>query len=281
MNNYLWLVRREFWENRAIWIIPGVIGGLLLLVALFGKVDVDSITLSTDGHSIGAMILFLFGAAFFVVMSLYSTWYLLDCLYADRKDKSVLFWKSLPVSDSETVLSKLAMALLIIPLVYFVAADITTVLIAFIVSVRFGGLVGGALWHPGVWLELQAIWLYLIVTIAIWYLPVAGWLLLVSAWANRAVMLWSLLPPLVLLWAESQFLGSHVLASQLQDRLFSGYLDAAFSEKAAHVKSTAESIWPLLDPKGFLATPATWIGVAVGAALLAATIQVRLRRTET
>ena len=88
--------------------------------------------------------------------------------------------------------------LIVIPLVYFVAADSPTLLMAFIVSMRAHAYVGSALWQPDLWLQLQVLWLYLIVTTAIWYLPVAGWLMLVSAWAKRAVMLWSILPPLAL-----------------------------------------------------------------------------------
>jgi ABC-2 type transport system permease protein len=194
MNTYSWLIRREFWENRAIWIIPTVIGIALTLAALFGRVDVASLPPPSQTREYGGMVLFLFGVVFFAVMSVYSTWYLLDCLHADRKDRSILFWKSLPVSDTATVLAKLLTGLLVIPFVYFLAADATTLLIAFIVSVRAGASVAGALWHLDVWLQLQVLWLYLIVTVAIWYLPFSGWLLVVSASAKRAVVFRHSLP---------------------------------------------------------------------------------------
>ena len=124
-------------ESRAIWVVPLVIGGLLMLGSLFGRVD---ITLpGRAGPAGGGPVLFAFGITFVLVMSIHSTWYLLDCLYAERRDRSILFWKSMPLSDTETVLSKLATALLVIPLVYFAVADLTTLLIAFIVSVRARG----------------------------------------------------------------------------------------------------------------------------------------------
>jgi ABC-2 type transport system permease protein len=289
MNIYPWLVRREFWENRAIWIVPAAIGAALTLAALFGRVDFDPVTEVDKSRQLGGMVLFGFGVTFFAVMSVYSSWYLLDCLYADRKDRSILFWKSLPISDTATVLAKLFTALIAIPLVYFVAADVSTLLMAFIVSVRARSTVGSALWQPDVWLQLQVLWLYLIATTALWYLPFTGWLILVSAWARRAVMLWSILPPLAAFLLERWFFGTHVLGTALQARAL-GYLPHAFKEwanpsgwaaSALDRQTTAPvSVWHMLDPLGFLASPATWAGVVVGIAFIVGAIQLRLRRTE-
>jgi ABC-2 type transport system permease protein len=201
----------------------------------------------------------------------------------------VLFWKSLPISDATTVLSKLATAVIVIPLVYFAAADLTTLLMAFIISVRASSLLGGALWQADLWLQIQALWLYLILTTAIWYLPVAAYLLVISAWARRAVMLWSILPPLALILGERWFLGSHVIAHQLGVRLF-GFAGLAFNANLASWASstaadhdatrTAANIWSILDFGGFISSMDTWVGVAAGAALIIGAIQLRMRRTE-
>ena len=290
MNTYSWLVRREFWENRAIWIVPIVIGAALTLAALFGRVDFAALSSPAQNRVLGGTALFAFGVTFFVVMSIYSSWYLLDCLYADRKDRSVLFWKSMPISDTATVLAKLFTGLIAIPLVYFIAADVSTLLIAFIISVRARSTFGNALWQPDIWLQLQALWLYLIVTSAIWYLPFAGWLLVVSAFAKRAVMLWSILPPLALYLLERWFFGTHVVGTALADRAL-GYIHRAFHDMSDHTAwvktvidndtiTTPGSVWSLLNPLGFLSSPATWIGVIVGIAFIAGAIQFRLRRTE-
>jgi ABC-2 type transport system permease protein len=211
-------------------------------------------------------------------MMLYSTLYLLDCLYDDRRDRSVLFWKSLPISDTDTVLSKLLVALVAIPLVAFVAADVTSLIVAFIVSVRARAMVGGSLWEAGTWLQIQGLWMYVIVTCGIWYLPVAGWLLMVSAWVKRAPMLWSVLPLLVVYLIERFFLGTHYLASLLGYRL-GGYAQAAFhgSWNAGDVSSSA---WHFMNLGGFFGNYATWLGLAVGVAMIVATIQMRMRRTE-
>jgi ABC-2 type transport system permease protein len=128
------------------------------------------------------------------------------------------------------------------------------------------------------------------VTTAIWYLPFAGWLIAVSAWAKRAVMLWSILPPLALYLLERWFFGTHVVGTALTERAL-GYIPRAFhdmSDRTAWVTTvidrdtitTPGSVWRLLDPLGFFSSPATWIGVIVGAAFVAVAIQLRLRRTE-
>ncbi len=291
MTTYIWLIRREFWENRAIWIVPALIGGALTLAALFGRVEIVALTSAEQNRSVAGMILFAFGVVFFAVMSLYCTWYLLDCLYADRKDRSVLFWKSLPISDTATVLSKLFVGLIAIPIVYFLAADLSTLLMAFVISLRARSSFGSALWRPDLWLQLQALWLYVILTTAIWYLPLAGWFLLISAWAKRAVTLWSILPPLAAILAERLFLGTYHTVDLLKHRIL-GYVPLAYYDVSHRERwvttvigtddtiTTPSSVWSLLNPIGFLSSPATWIGVLVGAALIYGAIQLRTRRTE-
>jgi ABC-2 type transport system permease protein len=297
MNTYLWLMRREFWENRAIWLVPAALGALLVLAALFGgyqvvgAVDLTTVRSVIQAGALDGMI--MISMTFLGVMALYSTWYLLDCLYGDRKDRSILFWKSMPISDAATVISKLGMALVVIPLVYFAFADLTTLLMAFIISVRSGGSIGSSLWRGDLWLEIQGLWLYLIVTTAIWYLPVAGWLLIASAWAKRAVILWSILPPLALILAERVFLGTHVTAGQLGARLgLLGYASHALkytpgsenwvSTEIGHDTITAPvSLYRFVNAGGFFSSPETWIGAAVGIALTVCAIQLRMRRTET
>jgi ABC-2 type transport system permease protein len=297
MSTANWLVRREFWENRAIWLIPAVFGGLLILASLFGGYhvvgaeDLMTVRLVVQAGALDGMI--IIAVMFFIVMAIYSTWYLLDCLYADRKDRSILFWKSMPISDTAMVISKLGTALILIPLVYFAFADLTTLVMAFIISVRANGSIGSSLWQGDLWLQIQVLWFYLIGTAAIWYLPIAGWLLAVSAWAKRAVILWALLPPLALAVAERVFLGTHVIAAQLAARIGpGGYASHALqytpgaenwitTEIGRHgTIETPVSLYRFLNAGGFFSSPATWIGAAVGAALIACAIQLRIRRTE-
>ena len=274
MNTNTWLIRREFWENRAIWMIPAVFGALLILAALFGQVSIPKLTSPLEMHEAAGAFQVIVGVMFFVVMSVYSTWYLLDCLYADRKDRSILFWKSLPISDAKTVLSKLLVGMVLIPLVYFAAADATALIAAFILSIRARASIGSALWQPDVWWQIQVLWVYSIITAALWYLPIAGWLMLVSAWAKRAVMLWAVLPPLVLYILERVFFGTHTIGNVFARRM-AGWPLAAFNG-AKHVWTEGSgvvdnngvpvTVWHLINPSGFFTSAETWIGAAVGIA---------------
>ena len=125
-------------------------------------------------------------------------------------------------------------------MVYFVVADLTTLIIAFIVSLRARSWLGASLWNPEIWLQLQVLWIYLILTIAIWFLPVAAWLLLVSAWAKRSVTLWSIMPPLALVWAERMFFGTHWIGDALSDRLMTGYPATAFHDFTGSLAAAAQ-----------------------------------------
>ena len=288
MNTNVWLIRREFWENRAIWMIPAIFGALLILAALFGHGDIPTLDSNAKVRDAGGIFLIIVGLMFYSVMALYAGWYLLDCLYADRKDRSILFWKSLPISDVQTVMSKLVVALIVIPVVYFIAADVTSLIVAFILSVRARQSLGSALWQSDLWLQVQVLWIYTIFASAVWYLPVVGWLLAVSAWAKRAVILWSILPALVLYLIERVFFGTHVIGQVLAKRL-GGMAPVAYyasKEVFSHDKISATagdgpaSVWQLIDMRGFLSTPDTWIGAAVGVALIVLAIQLRMRRSE-
>ena len=289
MNNSNWLIRREFWENRAIWMIPALFGGLLLLAALFGQVSIPRLTSPQESEEAASAFLVIVGAMFFLVMGVYSTWYLLDCLYTDRKDRSILFWKSLPLSDATTVLCKLLVGMIIIPLVYFAAADATALIAAFILSIRARASIGSALWNGDVWWQVQALWMYAILTTAVWYLPVAGWLMLVSAWAKRAVMLWAVLPPLLLYIFERVFFGTRMVGHIIMRRLIawpsvsfngSNYILPHGDGVVDNAGSPLPSVWHLINPSGFFSSAETWIGVAVGVVLIGVAIQLRMRRSE-
>jgi ABC-2 type transport system permease protein len=297
MKTYTWLIRREIWENRAIWTLPAGVGLLLVLGALFGQLHLPPIDSAAAPYLLGGIVMLAASATFLLILSIYSFWYLQDCLYTDRKDRSVLFWKSLPVSDAATVIAKLTTGLIVIPLVYLVFADVTTAIIAFTITIRGSmhsisvGHLGAGLWQPQLWWQLQVLWIYLIATLAVWYLPVAGWLLLVSGWVSRAVILWTLLPPLALYLLEKLFLSTHVVGSQIADRLGPGYFWRAFrvaddgqawlsSNLAPDAATTSHGLLELLNPVGFLSSPATWVGALVGIGLIYGAILVRQRRSD-
>jgi len=287
MNTTFWLIRRELWENRAILTMPAVIGLLLVLVALFGQIQLDAGDLAQiheavtgQGSYLAERLFLAISVVFLLIMGVYSSWYLLDCLSAERRDRSVLFWKSLPISDTATVLSKLGTALLVIPLVYFGFAVLTNLLLASILSIRLRVLQGVGLWSAGNWFDFELVWLYIIATLALWFLPVAAWVMLVSAWARRAVLLWTTLPLLAVMLLEHYFVRSDWFMREVWLRIGYGYLVAAFAIDNETVFSPSTTLRHALSPLAFVSEPETLIGIGVGVALLVATVQVRLRRTE-
>ena len=135
MNRFLWLVRREVWEHKAIWVAPSIVIGCLLLLILTGNVHLgpfsgsggadmfDKVPRDTQLKLLSIVYAGL-ALVVFMVMGIVAFFYSIDALYADRRDRSVLFWKSLPLSDLETVLSKFATAIVVIPLVALAASAI-------------------------------------------------------------------------------------------------------------------------------------------------------------
>jgi ABC-2 type transport system permease protein len=126
----------------------------------------------------------IMGTAFIV-----GIFYSLDALYGERRDRSILFWKSLPVSDLTAVLSKLIIPLAILPLVSF-AISLATQFIMLLLSnvILLGsGVNVAALWTEVSFFHVSVVLLYHLLTVhGLWYAPFYGWLLLVSAWATRA-----------------------------------------------------------------------------------------------
>lgn len=300
MNRLLLLIRREFWEHRAFVIAPAIVAVVMLIVAIFGVNDFANVhvelpsefRLAEHHQAALAAVLAALTLPFWIVMSTVVVFYLLDSLYADRKDRSVLFWKSLPVSDGVTVTSKLLTAAVALPLLTFAVALATNLLVALISSVRLSGIDGLDIWRiawePRSWFGVHVLLLYAVIACMLWILPVVAWLLIASAWARRAVILWAALPPLVLMYVEQKLIGTFYVASALRDR-FVGWFSAAFDEEAArsnHVTLDGESIpWPaaltdVVDPVGFLSSPGLWIGLVTAAAFLWGAIQIRRRRTE-
>lgn len=298
MKTLIWLVRRELWQYRAgVLLLPLGLGAGLVVGAIFGHVSVNLDTpdgVVTAGRALlpnqplNFLVLLAIAATFYAMMTLYLSWYLTDCLYADRKDRSVLFWKSMPVGDGATVLLKLAMAVLVIPVLYFLAADVTGLLFELVFSLKSMPPSRLGPWNAEVWLHFHYLWLYILFTSAIWFLPFTAWIMLMSAWARGAVALWCLVPPIGLILAEHLLLGTDRVWSWLRDRLWDGYLEAAFrSSTAVQVETyhdlklglqalaTPGELTAGFDPRGFLASPQTWAGLAIGIALLYAVLQLR------
>lgn len=219
MKKFMMLMRREYWENRgALQTTPIVIGSLMIIGMLIAIITVSVFSVRVNGEEfiysqvVGQLEkispemmrvqydVFLQGTAYFFFLVLFFVvfFYCLGSLYDDRKDRSVLFWRSLPVSDTATVMSKLATALLMAPLIMFVVVAITQIILMVIASVMvmFAGLSPWTyVWQPA---QLFLSWGVLLLTILIaglWSAPVFAWCILCSAFAKSKPFLWAVFVP--------------------------------------------------------------------------------------
>ena len=191
-----WSVKRELWENRYVYIVPLAVAAVALfafLIATIGRAmsTSDMVQRRAILEEPYTFVTSLIMAAAFIVGLIYC----LEAMHGERRDRSILFWKSLPVSDLITVLSKLSIPLVILPLFSFaivVVAQITMLLLSTIVLVG-NGISAGPLWTR-LFQMLLGLLYHLATVHMLWYAPIYAWLLLVSAWARRAVFLWAALP---------------------------------------------------------------------------------------
>jgi ABC-2 type transport system permease protein len=278
--SFYWSVRREFWENRLIYIAPlgaaaiflvsFVINTILLRFRMHGVWPVDAarqhdaLTLPLAlPHELSAAL--IMGIAMVV-----GIFYSLDALYGERRDRSILFWKSMPVSDLTTVLSKMAIPLVIIPVLSYAIVLVTHFIMLLMASTLLVGSGANiaALWTQESFFRFSLDLFYHMLTVhGLWYAPLYGWLLLVSAVAPRAPFVWAVLPPFVIWAVEKMAFNTTYFLSLLQVRL-TGPQDPEMPQNANLMSS--------LIPHHFFDQPGLWIGLAVAAVFLA--ITVRLRR---
>ncbi len=273
-----WSVRRELWEFRSIYIAPLVAAAVVLfgfLISSFAGIWEKALSLDPSQPKVAEpynfAALLIMGSTFLV-----SLFYCLEALHAERRDRSILFWKSLPVSDLTTVLSKATVPLVILPLLTFAVIAVTQwiMLLISIAVLSVSGQSVAALWSHLSLFQMWVVLLYHLVTIhALWYAPFYGWLLLASAWARRAPLLWAFLPPLAIgVFEKIAFRTSH-FAAMLGHRFGGGPEGTEFTKGGMAMDPLMH-----LTPLHFLISPGLWIGLAITAAFLAAAVQLRRHR---
>jgi len=313
------LIRREFWEHKSLWIAPLVWVGLILFFSTWGVIQLplehgadalvsgqssdqmhmseqdrerlrDAMKLPEDRkQSIFAFSFLAFFGMISVFMTIVVFFYLIDCLYTERKDRSILFWKSLPISDSNVVLSKLAVAMVVVPIGVIALTAVTQILIYIVVSIRLHGSVMSAVlpdWSFIAWLRSQAVALGMMLGGVLWYAPIAGYLLLLSSWTKNKVFLWAILPPIALPVLEKVFLKSDYVLEFLGQR-FTGYIQLMKLDPNAfeagnnqHMPAVSE-VYNAFHLSNVFLSAEMWIGVAAAAAMVFATIRIRRYRDDT
>ena len=269
---FFWCLRRELWENPLIYVVPlaaaavFIIGFLINMISLRYHLHGASNHVLTVPYELSAAL--IMGTALLV-----GIFYSLDALYGERRDRSILFWKSLPVSDLTTVLSKLSIPLVIIPVLSYAITVVTQFIMLLLSSVVLlgSGADIAALWTHGFFGHVSlGLFNHMFTVHGLWYAPLYGWMLLVSAWAPRAPLIWAVLPPFVISGVEKiAFNTSHFLA-MLQVRLSGPQNPAA---------TTPSGMDAMTDvPHGFFSEPGLWIGLIIAALFIAAAVRLRRYR---
>jgi ABC-2 type transport system permease protein len=321
MKTFYWLVKREFWEHRGgfFW-APVITGGVFLLLNIMGIItaevlgashgihfgasgglqrviaDMDAGDLSKVGFALdiamySAMVLLT------VVLGFVVFFYCLGALYDDRRDRSILFWKSLPVSDTSTVLSKIVSGTVLAPVIAVIVGIVVGMLQLLILAITLS-FHGVNVWqllllaHP---FRIMFNLIGYIPLYVLWALPSVGWLLLCSAWARNKPFLWAVALPvatgLVISWFG--IMGLFDLPTTwfwkniVQRGLFStfpgtGSVFGANGESIAHnvAGNPNMDFMNLANTYQLLASPNLWIGVLIGAGLLAGAIWFRRWRDD-
>jgi ABC-2 type transport system permease protein len=282
---FFWSVRRELWENKSIYLAPLVAAAVVLFgfgITAFRLPQLRMNALALESVRQRSAIEVPYDVAAMMIMFtvfIVGIFYCLDALHGERRDRSILFWKSLPVSDHTAVLSKLFVPMAILPVITFVVV-IATQLIMLLLStaVLLPSGLAGTTWQLLPWPRLASILLYGLVTSALWEAPIFGWLLLVSSWAKRATFLWAILPWLAIGAIEKLAFDTTYFMRMLVQRLTGGF-NVGFVvveyPKDAHVPIVDRLTH--FDPLKFLSSPGLWIGLVIAAVFLIGAI--RLRRS--
>ncbi|PKM16600.1 MAG: hypothetical protein CVV05_19860 [Gammaproteobacteria bacterium HGW-Gammaproteobacteria-1] len=321
MKTFPTLLKREFWEHKGgfFW-APIVASSAFLILSMMavitaeviGKksgVQINGIHINALTDKLGPDAMSKLGMGLDVSFFMAATWayvtlafvvffYCLGCLFDERKDRSVLFWKSLPVSDRDTVLAKVASAIVVAPLIATVVGVIAGfgffVLISAVVFFH-GGNPLALIWGPANPLTVVFNLFAALPVYVVWALPTVGWLMLCSAWAKSKPFLWALMIPVLsgilvswfdvmqLFSLKTGWFWSHVVARLLgsalpgADILFRG--DMEMFERMNGPEDMA-SLFGAGHAWAGLASVEVWLWAAAGAAMIVAAIRLRRWRDD-
>ena len=274
-----WSVRRELWECRSMYLAPFGVAAVFLFGFLISVGRLPHHMRVLDPAKQHEALVTPYELATGLIMGtafILGFYYTIEALQAERRDRSILFWKSLPVSDLTTVLAKASIPIVILPLLSYVITVATQLIMLLLTSAV---LLGSGMSATPLWTQLSLFQnslglLYHLVTVhMLWYAPIYAWLLLVSVWARRVAFLWAILPPLVVFTVEKIAFNTSHFASFVVYR-FTGPQD--FNMRA----SSSGMVMPLqqLGPGQFFSTPGLWVGLLAAAVFLVAAARLRRYR---
>jgi ABC-2 type transport system permease protein len=274
---FYWSLRRELWENRWLYLAPLATAAVFLIgfvitagsipARMRGLTGLDAI----EQRKAIAQPYDMASGFLMAIAMIVAAFYSLSALGGERRDRSILFWKSMPVSDRTAVLAK---ALIAIFLVQLFTVAVTVVLQFFMLVVNSAVLVGSGLsvarlWSAVVPFEMWLMLFYHLMTVhALWHAPFYGWMLLISGWARRAAFLWAALPVVAIFALEKLLFHTTHFMDFVSYRL-AGVPGVVF------VRDFPTDPMTELSPLHFLISPGLWIGLAFTALCVAGAVRLR------
>lgn len=279
-----WFLKREIWEHKGavVWTpvaISAVTIVLSIAASIFALYSLSSVQIagvkiegSPDEHALNFVAL-ASAIPFCIAWGFIGFFYSLGALYEDRKDKSVLFWNTLPVHHRDVVLSKFFFASVLGPTLALVGATVTAIVLMGLVSIL--AMIHGQSWvglfDVSFWKGVAGLWALLPIY-ALWMSPVVAWCLMISAWAKSKPFLWGVGIPMLIAFCSGILFGYGGLSSMIKwvvQRLF------------AHISALPGLIdgsWS--DVGSFLMSPSLLGGVVAALAFLAAATWFRAKSLE-
>jgi len=281
-----WSVRRELWENRSIYMAPLIAAGVVLFgfgITAFGLPERRHNALALEPARMRTAIELPYDVAAMMIMFtafIVGVFYCLDALHGERRDRSILFWKSLPVSDLTSVLSKAIIPVAILPaLTFLIIIGTQFVMLLITTAVLLPSGLSGTTWTLLPWFQLSVILLYGLITMVLWQAPFFGWLLLVSASVRRATFLWAVLPWLAVCAIERIAFNTSHFAAWLGHRVTGSFAEAfVVVEYPRGTHAPVVDRLTQLDPLKFLSSPGLWIGLVLAVVFFAAAVRMRRYR---
>jgi ABC-2 type transport system permease protein len=306
------LVQREVWEHKVplLW-TPAIISVLFIVLSVFayfaasnhfddlqnnaqtlqfhdGRVSADQLVAElksskNDERQKVLLVWWTFCKAPFDLLLLFLVpFYCIASLFDERKDRSIYFWRSLPVSDTESLLAKLFTTILLYPaamLVATVALQIVTLLLASLGAIKVGLPAWPLIWESNGYIAYVVGAYFDYVLMMLWSLPFIG-LLMVLASATRRPFVWAVIPWPLLILVEKWFFDSHQLASWLGQRIQGTFaiLYSGVGEKLEHnaIRLGADAD-AFSDLTRLLSHGQFWFGIVLGVVLLVASVHLRRR----
>ncbi|HEX7815492.1 hypothetical protein [Dyella sp.] len=308
MKTFYWLLKREYWEHRGgfLW-APIIAGGILLLLQLLlvgvmgslfarhgGGYNVNDIVEKMakgnwdDAGNLFELCILMPMIVLNAVLGFVVMFYGLGTIYNERRDRSILFWKSLPISDSRTVLSKLVSAVVVAPIItsfICVGLGIVSALI-YAIPLGLGGAdFGKLLAHTHIVSMLLGL-LALVPLYALWALPAVGWFMLCSAWSRSVPFLWGVAVPLIaalVLWMFNQMAPFDIPVGWICQNIIFRVLVSVFPVSLLIASGHSQGSDPvaiILSNYAMLGSLKLWLGAAAGAAMIATAIWLRRTRDD-